>query len=444
MEFLSAIEYDRPVLFRAGNQGIGKSFVGAADTIYRCLGEHPYDPRGRIVPCKARCISPTLEHSIQLQEKFWDLVPKHRLKPGHEFDPANGLCFRHPMLKFTNGSRIEFRTWGAQNKGDKSALKNSGGTLDHVLIDELCPRRLYDEMLKRVSRHNGTVRLTLTPINAPEMAKWVREEAEAGRILDIHARLTVRNTTPVGETEPLLDPKTGIPMDQAWIDKFIAKGNPDEVEVVAHGGWQVTHRDRSFRAWRDEYVFRDGDPLPRPAHLGLGFDWGEQPGRLVVVFLMWTGEELWILSEWCGQGTETPEEIAASVHRMVGGWKYQIRNVLPLLRLVGDVNSAGVLGAGAKMNQVVGKAMGLGEDAISTAWKTRGSIDERFTLLNFAMARGRLRVHESCARVLDSIRTHQKGSQNAAYLKDPIDAIWYVAMEWLQEMFPRPGRIQVR
>lgn len=388
-------------------------------------------------------MSPQTDNSIEIQEKVWNLVPKNELVPGQEFINGKGMRGRRPVITFKNGSRIEFRTWGNNpGKGDAAAMANSGGTLDHVLIDELCPRRLYEELKKRVARRNGTIRLTATPINAPSLAEWVREECRLGNIRDLHYRCEPRYCIPEGASEPLKDP-TGRPMDAAWIADLISKTDPNEIGVVVHGEWQVVHADRTFGAWSDSLIFGD-DLLPAPKALGLGIDYGEGPGRLVVELLLWAkgpNPDVWVLGEWTGKGTETPEEIARGIKDLVASRKpYNLGHVS---RIVGDVNSAGPLAGGRSMNEVVSAALGRGPEGIETAWKTRGSVEDRFHLLNFAMARRRLRVHESCVRLIESFRTHRRKAQNAAYLKDPIDAVWYVGAEWLQEMLPTPERIRI-
>jgi hypothetical protein len=396
-------------------------------------------------------MSPTSGHSIELQGKYWGLVPKDLLIPGQAFDPAKGMRGRNPTIRFLNGSVIHFRTWGnASGGGDRAAMAVSGGTFDHWHVDELCPPRVLSELKKRVERRNGTIRMAVTPINSPALAAWVQKECAEGRIKDMPYRCEARWCIPVGSTEPLRDAKTGIPMDQAWIDRLIAATDPDELDVVVHGGWQVVHRDRSFGAWDEALIIRDesetyrATPIPKTDEVLIGIDYGEAPGRLVIELMIRSGPEIWVLSEWCGEGGETPLEIAQATVKMLRDWGLELKHVS---NLVGDVNSAGVHGAGQKMNELVQeilRQLGAPKLEIETAFKTRGSVDERFTLMNWAMAQGRLHIHESCARLLESVRTHRKSLINAAYLKDPIDAVWYAAADTFRAARPTPMRVQQR
>jgi hypothetical protein len=91
------------VLLRTGNQWLGKSTVGIADTILRCLGRHPADPRGQRPPIIAWVISPTNTHSVGIQGKAWTLAPKHELAPGQAYDDVKGFRGRYAALRFANG-----------------------------------------------------------------------------------------------------------------------------------------------------------------------------------------------------------------------------------------------------------------------------------------------------------------------------------------------------
>lgn len=434
LDFLMAMSV-LPVLLRTGNQWLGKSTVAAADTLYRCQGDHPYDPRGRITPCAAGILSPTEQHSIGLQEKVWELADKSTLEPGQLFIPGKGMRGRYPILRFRNGSRITYRT------ANQGALALSGATLDHVLLDELVPPRIYHEMRKRIERRNGTMRLALTPINAP--ADWLREECAGGRILDLHYRCEARWCIPVGSTSPLCDPRTGIPMDQAWIDRFVASTDPNEVDVVVHGGWQIVHVDRSFAAWTDDLVFGDATPVPELQDLAVGIDYGEEPGRFVALLMARTvSGEVWILGEWVGTGREGAREAAEGIRGMIEGWGMPLASIR---RWVGDVNSAGAFAGGRSMNELMqAEFRRFAAIEMQTAHKTRGSVDTRFQMLNSTMGSRRIRVHSSCRRVLEAVRQHRRGSQNAAKLKDPIDAVWYGAEPWIREIAPLPARIRMR
>jgi len=436
---------NKPILLRTGNQWLGKSTVGIGDTILRCLGQHPTDPAGQRPPIVAWVISPTNTHSIGIQQKAWALAPKHELAPNQLFDDVKGFRGRYPALRFANGSIVHFRTT------KQGALTLSGATIDHVLIDELTTPRVYNELRKRVARRNGTIRLTLTPINAP--ADWLRELCAQGEVIDLHFKCRAEYCIPEGDDEPLRDPKSGRPMDQAWVDEFRASSPEDERPVVIDGEWQIEHKDRELAGWSDNYVFDERKPLPLFAEYGLGIDYGEASDRSVCVLVGWSPEGgAWVLGEWCGDGRTPLLEQAAGIRSLVRRRGLHLRDVR---HLVGDINSAGPHGQIGSMNEALTLALGKviakhRDPATPAGWglrpanKRKGSVDYRLRMLNGALSDRRLWVHESCNRLINSMRQFKPGSREAKVLKDPLDALGYIVEQWLRAATPQPSQVEVR
>lgn len=437
----------KPVLLRAGNQWLGKSYVGIADTIWRCLGTHPFDPRGQMREAQtAIVLSPTTKHSRQLQEKCWELVPKHLLHPNTSYDEGNGFRGRHGMCRFANGSKILFLTAGM------GPLALSGITADHVQIDELCPPRVYEELKKRVARRNGTIRLTLTPINAP--AEWVMAKVETGEIVDLHFRCEARWCIPEGYTEPLRD-RTGRPMDETWIAAFIESCDEHERDVVAHGEWLVEHRDRELAGWSERYLLRDDyfrkNGVPSLVEFGVGFDWGEASGRTVAEFIGWAPESgVWGLAEWCGDGKTPLMEQARGVRRAIESMGLRMSQVK---RWVGDINNGASVGYVGSMNdgmtEAIRKAAAEVGDSMPRIFKIerpnkrRGTVEWRLRSLNEQLSEDRVRVHEGCNRLLTSMRTYTKGTRASLVLKDPLDAFGYIAETYWRKDAPRMSAIPI-
>ena len=438
-------ERNRPVLLRTGNQWLGKSTAGIGDAILRCLGRHPTDVRGQRGPIVAWAISPTNTHSIGLQSKAWQLAPKHEIVSGQEFDDVKGFRGRYPALKFANGSIIHFRTT------KQGALTLSGATIDHVLIDELTTPRVYNELRKRVARRNGTIRLTLTPINAP--ADWLRELCAQGEVVDLHFKCRPEYCIPEGEEEPLRDPKSGRAMDAAWVADFRASSPEDERPVVIDGQWQIEHKDRELAGWSDNFAFDERRPLPQFAEYGLGVDYGEASDRSVCVLVGWSPEGgAWVLGEWCGDGRTPLLEQAAGIRTMVRRRGLHLRDVR---HLVGDINSAGPHGQIGSMNEALSAALAKvaathRDPALPPGYgfrpanKRKGSVDYRLRMLNAALSDRRLWVHESCNRLLNSMRQFKPGSREAKVLKDPLDALGYIVEQWLRSTTPQPSQVEVR
>ena len=102
----------------------------------------------------------------------------------------------------------------------------------------------------------------------------------------------------------------------------------------------------------------------------------------------------------------------------------------------GDSNSAGRLGLGLSVNETLERAFAdlAGSSrppfAIRVPYKGRGSIKARARLLNAAAIDGRFRVHESCPKLIHSLR-HWRGQNDD--LKHPFDALAYIADVYLTD-----------
>ena len=104
---------------------------------------------------------------------------------------------------------------------------------------------------------------------------------------------------------------------------------------------------------------------------------------------------------------------------------------------VGDSNSAGKLGIGFTINDLIGrefaKLCGTSRPPfnIKVPYKRRGSIDARVRLLSMACVDGRFRVHNGCTKLVSSLRHWRGGNDD---LKDAFDAVSYIA-----EIYISPG-----
>lgn len=269
-----------PKLFRAGNQAMGKTWAGLAEVIWRCEGKHPY-LKVKKPPIKAWVICASWSQSIEVQEKFWNLVERSQLVEGTNWDPKNGFGDKNPTVKFKNGSVVRFKTTM------QGGLRLSAATIDHALFDEPPPsERIYTEVKKRLMRRAGTMSLTLTPINAP--VDWLKELCEKDQVKDLHYRLEPQHLVPVGETEPL-QLEDGTPMDAAWVEEEIRQTLASEVPVVCHGEWEMRLGDRVFTAF-------SADPSAANAHvhdripeeeleLCLGIDYGSRALKQVAILI---------------------------------------------------------------------------------------------------------------------------------------------------------------
>ena len=171
------------------------------------------------------------------------------------------------------------------------------------------------------------------------------------------------------------------------------------------------------------------------------------------VLVGWSPEGgAWVLGEWCGDGRTPLLEQAAGIRSLVRRRGLHLRDVR---HLVGDINSAGPHGQIGSMNEALtlalAKVIAKNRDPAPPAgWglrpanKRKGSVDYRLRMLNGALSDRRLWVHESCNRLINSMRQFKPGSREAKVLKDPLDALGYIVEQWLRAATPQPSQVEVR
>jgi hypothetical protein len=431
-------------LLRCGNQFVGKTLVGLAWVIYQCL-QHPEYAQVKRTKGRAWIVCASWQQSIEIQRKLWELLPKEALDPRTTFDDVNGFSpTKSPVVRFKNGWTIRIKT---TNQG---ALNIAGATIDVVLVDELTTPDVYRELQRRVMRRAGVIALTLTPINAP--AEWLQELVARGQVTDLHFRFEPANTIPVGGRDHLRL-GDGTPMDAAWMAEQRAKYAPEVAAVILDGEWQTDHAGRELGGYSDRLLFGDNEPLPQFESLALGMDHGEGVGRECAYLVGWDAGQstLWVLGEYCNTTTANETADAEGIDRMLRGWRLRLDDID---RARGDINSAGYSGGGLSVNEVLQREFarlngGRLPFVIEGADKTAGTVKKRAWRLNSAMLQNRVRIHRSCERLIRACRAWQGGESekemwhgHRVNLKDPIDALGYIAMDYL-EAGTQPHRLSV-
>lgn len=411
----------RRKLLRAGNQ-VGKTWAGLAEVIWHCLGIHPHFEI-RAPPIEVVVVCSTWKQSVAIMQKFWDLVPKDEVAPGQHFSRRTGFGKDNPTFLFKNGSIIFFTT-------DDAGPRSVQGRSPHlVLIDELCSEEMYRECDRRVTRTNGWILLTFTPVNNP--AEWCRELVKAGAIEEVHARLTVANLTPVGSAVPLCL-SDGTPMDEAWIEEQRRLVFTWAAPVVLDGEWEFRTTDQWFTAfYRAEHV-NETVPLDE-FDLCLGIDYGTKVGKQVAVLVGVQGkgadQRLWILDmERDKEGRSTLEQDADAVLRMLDRHGQTWSD---LRFAYGD--RAHMTGADRKQNidleSRIRRRLGVRQlnpriwTAKRGAGGRHGSVFEGSRFLHSLMIRpGSFNIHPRCASLIDDLEKWD-GTDNDH--KDAIDALRY-------------------
>lgn len=420
-------------LARSGNQ-LGKTTMGLVDCIYRCLGGHPYQ-LVKAAPIEAWIVVVSWEQSLGIQQKLWNLLPKDAIEPDTEFIPGKGFKGKVPIVRFRNGSILRIRT---VNQG---ALALAGSTIDYVLIDEPPPQAIWSELVPRVMRNRGRIRVTLTPIGAP--LGWLRDLVDKKIVTDLHFPLTVENTTPLGG-RPLLEEED--------IRRMESQILPMERRQRIHGDWDAGFSEgRIFSGFDPEAHV--SDLLPEgECQVGIGIDHGSEGGSQVATLCVVSREggvegnpRFWILDQTISNGTTTPEQDARDILNMLRRNNMRVESVD---RWTGDRKHGGRRWGGKKSNALLMQGferelrlpIGSLGFRIHTAWKPAGSIYEGVRILNSAMLRHDLVVHPRCKQLIEDLKMWDGADDEH---KHGIDSLRYGAVELVTRRLYVPHAVRI-
>lgn len=413
-------------LLRTGTQ-FGKSWAGAAETIFRCIGEHPFK-EVRQGPIEAWVICSSWSQSVAIQSKIWELLPKDKIDPATEFDLKNGFKGTQKAVVFRNGSILRIKTAG------QKALDLETATIHYAWVDEpLANDAIWGALTSRVRRTGGEIGLTMTPASAGNL-EWLRELVDDGQIEDLHFRMEAQNFIPEGADAPLKT-EASVPMDQAWIDAEIAKTLEHQRPVRCHGEWEYAATDVVFKAFSRRLHVVDimrARVLPSVVELALGLDYGEEALRTcgVLVYVDHTHEHprIFVTSEYAPKNPTTIDMDADGLVRMleVSGDRWSdLDHVWADKRYTGraTVKNARVLReALAKRMKITGEL----HPRIRVAKRglQRGHFWPSVKWLHaFMMRPGHFYVDERCAWLIEALESWDGTEKHIA--KDIIDALRY-------------------
>lgn len=339
---------------------------------------------------------------------LYEYLPPSALVPGCRYSPENG--WTHGLIRLRNGAMCQMLT------DEMDAKAHAGDDLDGVLHDEPPRQEILSESQTRVMARNGFIWVAATPINAPVEYLRAMVEAEDSAWKVYRVTLTPENC-PWYTKKQVLD----------WIDE--AAASPGTYRQKVFGDWEGDSVDRTFTGWDPSCIFHgDLDEVlqGQPYTLGIGVDHGEGVGRQVAVFAVWTPDCAYVIDEAVNEAATTPDDDARAILGRLQEWGWRLDEVQ---RMVGDVNSAGKLSGGARVNDLLSAALhrqaGFRRQAVEivTPRKGKNSVEYGERLLNNALLRGTLKVHSRCATLIRCMRHYSPGQED---LKHAIDALRYL------------------
>jgi hypothetical protein len=427
-------------LLRAGNQVVGKTWAGIAETVGRCLGTHPYYAT-KAPPIKVIVCNLNHTQSLAIQGKFDELIPKGELAKGCSYNSGTGWGANNPRITFRNGSQIKFVT---DEQGPRAV---AGATVDFIWVDEPCSPEMMRELRMRILANAGDMAMTLTPINGP--VQHIEEMVASGEIVEVHAPLTLETMTYYGTTELRRLPD-GTLCDQAWIDHRWAKEPAMWAPIILDGDWMAKAIGAWFAAvWdanvhvNDRAEFDEADGTAS-WHLGIDYASADRPMGLVASLLRVqvtkneSGEqrEFIIVEDMVAlPGTATMDMFAADILAMLTRnglkWRslktvYGDNPVKTRFEFKSNLDLTKKLARRLKIPQaaLLPKIIGAKEGRASSGTKDTGC-----RYLYEAIASNRFLVRSRCKAMAEAIETWDYGNQHPA--KDRIDTLRYALKDYV-------------
>lgn len=307
------LQDDRPiVLWRDGNQ-LGKTTGCLVDLIHRCRGTHPYHRTHR-PPINALVLSESWEQMGQaggFQEKLWNLLPKDEIDPKISFDPGRGITGKPPRVVFTagpgKGSVITLATFR------QGAKRVAGSTVHFVLTDEPVPPELHQELLPRLLRYGGQMRINFTPVLDMPDQRWLRELVDKKQVWEHNHWLKEENCWPMGAPFPWLS--------QDKIEEMTLALPGPVRRMRIEGAWEPLLEGRWITNFSRDVHIRPDLP-PEGATLGIGIDHGLNAGKQVAILFAALNTNslhpyVWFLDEAKSDGMSTPMQDAIQIRDML-------------------------------------------------------------------------------------------------------------------------------
>lgn len=427
----------RKALWRGGNQ-LGKSHALAYDIIHSARGTHPHRPAVK-GPIRILVVSESWAQMDPLCRKLWDMLPKDEIDPRVRYEEGGGFRgFKEPRIPFITGpgagSVIIFATY------KQGSTRVAGGSFHIVYLDEPPPESVYGEILPRISRYHGQLRITMTPTPECPPQEYLRALVEKGDVVEMQTSLSAENITIRG----------GL-IERPWksqeqIDEDLAGYLDVERGMREHGDWDPVVEGRWLSAFSDELV-TDEMPVGR-LWVAIGIDHGAGAGRQAAELVVCSddGERVWILDECAADGRTGPHDDAKAILDMldrnpwIGGWK-------GVDYWLGDRAHGGDFYGNEKSNRdllrEMGRILGIPTSTLKShglilkvPYKQRGSMLRGFRLMNGLCAQKQLRVHPRCKRFIASAKEWAGRKEDP--LKDHLDAARYPIERMINDLTLKP------
>ncbi len=429
-------------IWRGANQ-IGKSAALAKDCVMEARRVHPYRSASRLRSRRYLVVGESWAEMDPLIEKIWDQLPADEISPRLRYVPGNGIKgHKQPVIELLRGpgagARIHFATYR------QGARRIAGGTYHGVWADEPLPESLLGELIPRVTRHHGIIRLGLTPTPESPPLEYLRElvdkgaKGEPGGFHEVQTSLSLDAVTPRGGLVevPWLTAEELADVVASYLDV--------EREMRVHGSWEQLVKGRWISTYDPGKHLSagvllggpDGPALGERIWIAVGIDHGAKAGRQAAELVACSedGRRAWFLDEYRPDDRSSTEEDAKGIVAMLR--RHGIRWD-QIDYWVGDRAHAGDYFGNRKSNSDLLRALArvlrkpvqeLRDNGLNirTPKKLRGSVSRGCRLIRNLFRDGRAWVSLRCQALHEGL-LKWCGADNE--LKDPIDAARYAIEE---------------
>jgi hypothetical protein len=230
------------------------------------------------------------------------------------------------------------------------------------------------EMVPRLFRHGGVLRLDFTPVADMADQTELREMVAKGVFAEHNPHLTAANCHPLGAAFPWVE--------QVDIDAMTALLPRAEIGMRIRGDWEPVITGNWLSAWSEERHLRRDSP-PEGSTVGIGIDHGANAGKQAAVLmagsdLVTTQPYVWFLDEDIGIGRTSIRDDARAILAMLKRQGLTWRDVDVW---VGDrsttVDRLLVIKSNAALRAELATLTGAGDEfpQIETARKGAGSVE---------------------------------------------------------------------
>ena len=445
MEWMSVTA--RLALWRGANQ-IGKSHGQAADILHAARGTHPLrSVRRKRGPVKLLVVGESWAQMDPLCEKLWELCPKDEIDPKVKYVPGQGIQgYKERVVPFVagpgRGSVIYLATY------QQGAGRIAGSSVHGAYLDEPPPETVYGEIMPRLSKHHGWLRISMTPTPESPPLGYLKEKVDAyksgnlaGGIYEHHTPLSLETITLRG----------GL-IERPWktqqeLDEIIGSYLEVERGMRVNGDWDPVAVGRWLTNWSDALC----DPSLMPSgrvFVGIGIDHGAKAGRQYAALLVCDakGERVGVLDEVLSDGRTSPQEDAENVLAMIRRAGFRWEDVDYWL---GDRAHGGDYWGNEKSNKDLMhafskilklpkyklKAEGL---RLHVPYKRRGSVTRGMRLMNGLCRHQQLVVHPRCVGFIEAAKTWE--GRYDSPMKDRLDGVRYVIEKFFDRNVLRPSK----